>query len=67
MFKSAISTTPTFGDVIKYKTARIMPLGEKVQIIIGSEEKIFGEDYVSGLRQNRLQKFRQTAVEYLND
>jgi hypothetical protein len=67
MFKSAISTVPTIGDLPRYKEAKVNPLGETIRVIVGSDELIFGESYVSGMFRNRVVKFRQSALEYLHE
>lgn len=45
--------------------AVVMPLMEKVHVIVGSEEDIFGECYVQAVNSmGRTVKFNKTAIKY---
>lgn len=57
-----IDTTPTFDVKPRYVSATVMPLNEKVQVIVGSVEKIFDEDYVQAIKNGRLAKFKKSAL-----
>lgn len=47
------------------RSAVVMPLMEKVQVIVGSEEDIFGECYVQAVNSmGRTVKFNKTAIKY---
>ena len=64
MYKSAISSDMTIGDVVKYRKARVSPLNERVSVIESSLETIFGIEYMSAVLNNRLVKFRKSALEF---
>lgn len=68
MLKFDLDTTPMFGSIPKMKSAMLLPLRDKIKVIDGSSELIFGEEYVSGLNSmNRFGKFKSSAVTYLEE
>lgn len=68
MFKFDVDSTPTFGNIPKMRSALLMPLKDKVKVIEGSSEMIFGEEYVSGLNSmNRFGKFKSSALSYVSE
>lgn len=68
MLKFDLDSTPTFGNIPKMKIALLMPLKDKVRVIEGSSEMIFGEEYVSGLNSmNRFGKFKSSALTYMSE
>lgn len=47
------------------KNATIMPLNERVRVIVGSEEEIFGEKYIQAYNSmNRVVKYKKEAVHF---
>ena len=68
MLKFDLDTSPTFGTIPMMKSATLLPLKDKVKVIVGSNELIFGEEYVSGLNSmNRFGKFKSSALAYSED
>lgn len=65
MFKNSIKTNQNIGDVIKYRSAKIPFLFDDIKVVIGSEEDIFEEKYVTGLLpNNRVVKFKMSSLEF---
>jgi hypothetical protein len=68
MLKFDLDTTPTFGSIPKMRSAIILPSSEKIKVIDGSHELIFGESFVQGINSmNRIGKFRESAITYVSD
>lgn len=68
MLKFDLDSSPTFGNIPKMKSATLLPLKDKVKVIVGSNEMIFGEEYVSGINSmNRFGKFKADALAYSED
>ena len=68
MLKFDVDSTPTFGNIPKMRSALLMPLKDRVKVIEGSSEMIFGEEYVSGLNSmNRFGKFKSSALSYVSE
>ena len=63
MLKNSVSTTPTIGNILQYRLAKVLNQFDNVRVVIGSEESIFNEDYMTGLvGQNRVVKFKKSAL-----
>jgi hypothetical protein len=63
MLKNSVSTTPTIGQINQYRLAKVLNQFDNVRVVVGSEESIFNEDYMTGLvGQNRVVKFKKSAL-----
>ena len=57
-----IDTTPNFD--IEPKFATLMPIDERVQVIEGTSERIFDDEFVQVLMNNRIVKVKKESLVY---
>ena len=63
MFKNSVSTT-NISD-IKYRSAKVPLLHDNIRVVVGSEELIFNETFLTCLvSNNRVVKIKKSALEF---
>jgi transcription initiation factor TFIIIB Brf1 subunit/transcription initiation factor TFIIB len=54
--------------ILKFRRAKVPHMFDNIRVVLGSDEKIFEETYVTGIMQNnRVVKFKKSSLEFLND
>ena len=67
MFKNSI-TTSNITELPKFRSAKISTMFDNIRVVVGSDESIFEETYVTGvLPNNRIVKFKKSALEFAHD
>lgn len=65
MFKSAVNIN-TVSEMPKFRLAKIKTMFDSIKVVVGSDEHIFEEVYVTGVLPNdRVCKFKKSALEFV--
>jgi len=62
-----IDTTPSFESIPKLINATIMPSGERVQVIEGSETQIYSGTFVKAISNGRIGMYNKESVVETHD
>jgi hypothetical protein len=66
MYKSSSHNTFTNASAPSFRMAKIKTMFDSINVVVGSEEKIFEEVFVTGvLPNNRVVKFKKSSLEFV--
>lgn len=67
MLNNLFIPTTNIGDFTQLKRASIPKLHENISVIVGSDEQIFDDMFVSGIINNRVMKFKRDSLVYATE